>query len=369
MRILYLINGLNGGGAAFPVPELVATAQRHGDSVRVVALMPQDRRAGARFDRAGLDWTLIGSGPGDLLPSFRRLLAELRDWRPDFIWTSLSRACVYGQIAGRLLGIPVLSWQHNAFLKPGNRLLLRATGRWAARWVADSETVARFTQEALGVAPALIDVWPIFRALDDQPQARPCAPAGRFRIGSLGRLHPNKRYEDLIDAAAWLRDWHPSAAARMEILIGGVGPEQAALAARIERLGLGNVRLLGFVECPAEFLAGLHGYVQPSHHEGMCIAAHEAMQAGLPVIATPVGELRRSVVENQTGFLVPVGDPPALARALLALADDRGRAAEMGQASRARVIERFGAAAFDRSGYAVLDRMAAVVAARRQPPR
>lgn len=364
MRILYLINGLNGGGAAFPVPELIATAQRHGDTVNVVALMPQDRRATERFDRAGLAWTLIGSGPTDLLPSFAKLLALLREERPDFIWTSLTRACVYGQIAGRLLGIPVLSWQHNAFLLRGNRLLLRITGRWAARWVADSEAVAAFTQETLGVAPALIDIWPIFRARDDAPQAVACAVAGRFRIGSLGRLHPNKRYEDLIDAAAWLRDQHPAAAQRLEILIGGEGPEAAALAARIARLGLDNVRLLGFIEQPVEFLAGLHGYVQPSHHEGMCIAAHEAMQAALPVVATPVGELRRSVVDGQTGFVVPVGDPPALAKALLALADDRTRAVQMGQASRARVIERFGAAAFDRSGYAVLDKMAAIVAAK-----
>lgn len=365
MRILYLINGLNGGGAAFPVPELIATAARHGDTVKVVALMPQDRRAAERFDAAGLDWTLIGRGPADLLPSFARLMALLRRERPDFIWTSLSRACVYGQIAGRLLGIPVLSWQHNAFLKPGNRLLLRLTGRWASRWVADSEAVAAFTREALGVAPEQIDIWPIFRACSDAPQASACPAASRFRIGSLGRLHPNKRYEDLIDAAAWLRDRHPATARRLEILIGGEGPEAAALAARIERLGLDNVRLLGFIGQPAEFLAGLHGYVQPSHHEGMCIAAHEAMQAALPVIATPVGELRRSVVDGLTGYVVPVGDPPALAKALLELADDRARAARMGEASRARVIDRFGAAAFDRSGCAVLDKMAAIVTARR----
>ena len=47
MRILYLINGLNGGGAAFPVPELIATAQRHGDTVRVVALETPSAVGGA----------------------------------------------------------------------------------------------------------------------------------------------------------------------------------------------------------------------------------------------------------------------------------------------------------------------------------
>lgn len=366
MRIVYLINGLNGGGAAFPVPALVATMQRRGHTVRVLALMAQDGRAGARFTDAGLDWALLPGGAVNVVRSFAALLHELRRERTDLIWTSLTRACVFGQIAGRLLGIPVLSWQHNAFLRPGNRLLLRLTGRWASRWVADSQTVVDFTERTLGVDRKRIDLWPIFRAVDDSPQARPCPPGGRFRIGSLGRLHPNKRYQDLIDAAAWLRDRHPAAAARMEIVIGGEGPEREALAARIEALALDNVILAGFIEQPGVFLAGLHAYVQPSHHEGMCIAAHEAMQAALPVVATPVGELARTVINGETGHLIPVGDPAALARALLALADDRGGAARMGQQSRTRVLALYGNAAFERNGFAVLAKIEAVVGARAQ---
>jgi len=62
--------------------------------------------------------------------------------------------------------------------------------------------------------------------------------------------------------------------------------------------------LAGFVERPRDFLAGLHLYLQPSRSEGLCIAAHEAMQAGLASIVSAVGEMpyRLASVEPNDGF-------------------------------------------------------------------
>src|SRR3546814_8837707 len=65
--------------------------------------------------------------------------------------------------------------------------------------------------------------------------------------------------------------------------------------------GLENVRFVGFTDDAPAFLAGLHAYVQPSHHEGLCIAAHEAMLAALPVVGTAVGELPRSLGDGSLG--------------------------------------------------------------------
>lgn len=366
MRIVYLINGLNGGGAAFPVPDLVALMREQGHSVRVIALMPQDRKSCARFDAAGVDWQLIGTGPRDIVGAAGRLLRLLRDERPDLIWTSLTRATLFGQIAGAIRGIPVVSWQHNAFLKPWNKRLLRLTKRLSGYWVTDSQTVAEFAEHELGVDPALIDVWPLFRAKPDVPQAAAWLPGMRFRIGSLSRLHPNKNQCDFVAAAALACRQRPDLVARLEFVIGGDGPEHAALAAQIAAAGLANLQLAGFVDQPESFLAGLHAYIQPSHHEGLCIAAHEAMQAGLPVIATRVGELQRSVLPGETGYLCEVGDVAAMAAAIIALADDPARAARMGLASRARVLERFGEEAFRRAGLEALRRAEALV---RKAPR
>lgn len=365
MRIHYLINGLNGGGAAFPIPDLVALMKECGHSVRVLALMPQDRKSCARLDAAGIDWQLIGSGPRDVLASSATLLRILRADRPDLIWTSLTRATLFGQIAGRIAHIPVVSWQHNAFLKPWNRRLLRRSRKLSAYWLADSQTVADFAVNELGIAAADVDVWPLFRARPDAPQAAPCAPGARFRIGSLGRLHANKNYRHLIDAAALIHAQWPALSARIEVVIGGDGPERPALAAQIAATGLDNIRLAGFVDRPEHFLAGLHAYIQPSHHEGLCIAAHEAMQAALPVVATRVGELQRSVVPDQTGYLCDVGDVETMAAAIVELADDRTRAARFGRAGHERVLALFGDAAFRRAGIKALERAAAIAAAAR----
>ncbi len=366
MRIHYLLTDLNSGGAAQPVPDLIALMREQGHSVRVLALLPKDRKACARLDQAGIQWQLLADGPHDTLRTAYKLLRILRDDRPDLIWTSLTRATTYGGIAGLLCGIPVVSWQHNAWLKQGSRRLLRLTRSLSAFWVADSSTVASYAAEALGLAASDIEVWPLFCARETAPVSVPCAAGESFRIGCLARLHADKNLRHLIAAAALIRDRDAALAARLQFVIGGLGNEQEALAAQIAEAGLNNVHLLGHVDAPQALLATLHAYIQPSHHEGFCIAAHEAMQAALPVIATRVGELQRSVLPGETGMLCEVGDVPALATAITELANDPLRAARFGRAGRERVLARFGEAEFRRAGLAVLQRAAGLTGSRKK---
>lgn len=178
-----------------------------------------------------------------------------------------------------------------------------------------------------------------------------------FRWGSLGRLHPNKRYAVLIEAAALIARRAPGMAARMSFEIAGTGAERDALEALAARLGVGNVRFPGYREDAFGFLAGLHGYVQPSRNEGLCIAAHEAMHAGLPVVATPVGELAHSIVPGETGYRCAVDDPESLAEALLAVVADPAAAARVGEAARELIGARFSRENFVSSGRAVLERV------------
>ena len=361
MRILYVINSLEGGGASAPVPAVAAFLQSQGCEVRILALAPQDLRGLPAIERAGLEVKVREGGKTDHLRALRWLDAETLAWQPDLIWTSLTRATLLGQIVGQMHAIPVVSWQHAAFLKPLNKLLLRWRRRRSIFWVADSNNVAAWAQATLGIDPDRIGVWPLFSANEDAPQATPWQPGTPVRIGSLGRLHRVKGYDVLIDALVELRASGTTAGLPFDVEIAGEGGLRGELVTRASRERLDRLHFVGFTE-PKAFLAGLHLYLQPSRSEGLCIAAHEAMMAGLPVLASAVGELRYSIVDGETGGLVPPGDAHALAGRLAELLRDPGRLAAMGRASRARVLDRFGGAAFAEAGAAVLARIRGAMA-------
>ena len=356
MRILYVINSLEGGGASAPVPAIGGVLQSQGCEIRIAALTPRDRRGLPAIEQAGLDVTVRNGGEKDHFRALRWLDAEVMAWQPDLIWTSLSRATLLGQIVGQMHAIPVVSWQHAAYLKPLNALLLRWRRRRSVFWIADSDDVATWAQAKLGLDPARIAVWPIFSADETAPQAQPWQPGRPIRIGSLGRLHRVKGYDVLIAALADLRNDDANPNLSFEVEIAGDGTLRADLALQASAAGVERVRFIGFTE-PRRFLASLHLYLQPSRSEGLCIAAHEAMAAGLPVLASAVGELRHTIIDGETGALVPPGDAPALAAKLAELLHAPDKLATMGAASRARVLDRFGGASFSRAGAAALERI------------
>jgi glycosyltransferase involved in cell wall biosynthesis len=341
MRIAYAINSLEGGGAALPVPAVADVLKRAGAEVAVFALTSRDLRALPAMRAAGLEVHVRDGGERDHAAALAWLDTETRNWGATHLWTSLTRATLLGQMVGQRRGLPVVSWQHAAYLKPWNRRLLRWRQKHSAIWVADSEKVLRLTHERLGVPLDRLVLWPIFRADPQAPRAVPWKE-GPVRIGSLGRLHPVKGYDVLADAAAKL-------SGDFEIIVGGEGGQRAALE--------GRIGLAGYVERPRDFLAGLHLYVQPSRSEGLCVAAHEAMQAGLPVIASMVGELEHSVLPGETGWLVSPGDADALAAALSEAIAAPELLAAMGAAGRERLFARFGPERFEAIGRSIVEKL------------
>lgn len=364
MRIHYVINTLDGGGTGLSLADVISVLQAHGHEVQVSGLRPKDGRGCARLEAAGIPYEVLGSDrtPTPLVAA--RLWHRLRRHRPDLIWTSVTRATVLGQLAGRVQGVPVVSWLHNAFLTPRKTATMLRTKGLTRHWIADCEATADFGGAALGIPRAGTSVWPLFVADPGRPVARPWSGSGPFRIGSLGRLHRNKRYDVLIRAAAILRDRDPGLSDRIAFEIAGVGPQRQALEDMVRAHRLSNVRLVGFMDDAPAFLASLHAYVQPSHHEGLCIAAHEAMLAGLPVVATAVGEMPRSLgAEGRRGLLCAVEDAAGLAEALGRLVHGADAAAEMGREARGHVLSAYSAAAFRDRGGAALARVAEAIAA------
>jgi len=160
----------------------------------------------------------------------------------------------------------------------------------------------------------------------------------------VGRLRIRKGVEVLLAALRSLLAAHPEA----RLLIAGDGEHREALERSAAELELGSaVRFLG--RCSAGrvrgLLRGARALVVPSIYEGMPLVVLDAMEAGLPVIASAVSGIPEVVADEEkrprTGWLVPPEDPERLAAALAAALDDPEEARRRGEAGRRRVDEEF----------------------------
>jgi len=154
----------------------------------------------------------------------------------------------------------------------------------------------------------------------------------------IGHLAPIKGQEDFIRAAATVR----ARRSDVEFVIAGEDKSRKRehrrhLEKLINKLGLTQqVTLHGWVDDVAKLLPDFDLFVSPSRAEPFGLSIVEAMAAGVPVIAT-ASEGAREIIDNrQTGWLVPIGDPEALAGAIFELlgdADLRKRLSEQAQRS------------------------------------
>lgn len=359
MRIAYIINSMEGGGAQSPLPRIVQALKAAGADARVLALARRNGKALPRLEAAGIKPLIFSGGETDHLAALRWIAQHVAEFNSDALFTSLTRATLLGQVVGQRKALPIVSWQHNAFLKPWNERLLRWRAGKSDLWVADSSSVADLTRQRLRLANHRCFTWPIFAADPDAIQAIPWQPGNPIALGSLGRLHSAKGYDYLFAALLKLQHagWRPPAP--LHLSIAGTGDQESELRALASGITIAKIEFAGFVSDPAQYLGGLHLYLQPSRREGFCIAAHEAMQAGLPIVASATGEMPKTISAD-CGLTVPVGNVDALASSLAKMLAEPASLAKRGAAARQRVLSQFSQSAFDEGARYIVDRLKAV---------
>lgn len=128
----------------------------------------------------------------------------------------------------------------------------------------------------------------------------------------VGRLDVPKGNDLLLWAAR-------SALTRLPVrlVLAGDGPERGPLTELCRKLGIQDrVVFTGYQEHISDLLQAADLFVISSHKEGLPIVLIEAMAAGLPVVTTDVGAIRRLIQPGRTGWLVPPGRPELLSLAL-----------------------------------------------------
>ena len=358
MRIAYITASLAGAGGPLPIPAVTRVLRNTGAHVEIFALTRRDGRALPPMLADGLKVNIREGGDYDHLNAYFWLDKKIAEFKPTLIWTSVARASIIGLLLGRKYNVPVVCWQHMTALKFSRVVLYYLLRKRPAMWIGDSDKVSEVTAKRFNVPSDKMATWPLFSVDLNAPQSQPWVKGQILRLGSLGRLHPNKAYDILIDALALLKERHFIAPVPFEILIAGDGGDLNKLSRKAELAGVANqIRFVGFADKPKDFLASLHLYLQPSHTEGFCIAVHEAMQAGLPVISTNVGQIPYTVEAGRSGWLVPPSDAEALADALADAISYPEKLAAMGQAAKARVYPRYSSEAFVQAGESILKRL------------
>ena len=287
---------------------------------------------------------LVALTPRDVF----RLWRVIRKEAPDLVYVN-TVTLPHWLAAARLAGVPTLCHvreAEDAVHTVVARLLL-APVRLASVVIANSAATAGWLtlhQPAISDRARVLHngfTFPVMTA----PPAMAAAPA---RLVVVGRLSPRKGQHVALRAVASL----VRAGRDIELhLVGDVfrGYEwyEQQLVADVEELGLtGRVFFDGFQPEPTASYLSAAIVLVPSAVEPFGNVAVEAMAIGRPVIASRVGGLPEIIDDEQTGLLVPPGDPAALAAAISRLLDDGALAQRLAAAGATTVRERFGTARF-----------------------
>lgn len=270
-------------------------------------------------------------GVGASAPAIRSYLAREE---PDVLFSAMTFATVVVLAAGTRLDVDtsLVAVEHDTFghdptLK--GRLVARAASRLygtADHVLAVSQGVADSVVARTRADPAQVSVQhnPVevaeIRRESREAVDHPWLTGDHEVVLSVGRLAPQKDHGTLVRAFATVRERRPEA----RLVVAGTGSEREDLLALADSLGIDDdVSLPGYVENAYGYMRRASVFALSSRHEGLPTVLIEALACGCPVVSTdcPSGP-REILAAGEYGRLVPVGDPDALADAIVATLDD-----------------------------------------------
>lgn len=250
-----------------------------------------------------------------------------------------------GVVAAQVAGLPWSLTAHRYDIAQNNLLAWKASG---ARFVRAIDAAGAEEIHGLlngGGAPLLVLHMGV--PVPDRPvPPRPGALA-TLRLAIAARLVSKKGHADLFAAIAIAR----AQGQAVTLALFGDGPLELALRRQAQQLGIADalrwhgptahrvmLDALESGDCDAAVLPSVTS--ADGDKEGIPVFLIEAMAAGLPVITTANGGIAE-LAGAGAGMIVPEGDAPALAAAMIRLARDGAERARLAQAGRARVLAEF----------------------------
>jgi glycosyltransferase involved in cell wall biosynthesis len=377
VRVLRLITRLNIGGPSIQAIALSDHLAARGFTTKLV-------HGALGTGEGDMRYLLPASVDVDCVPTLRReiapasdinalvrVLALIREFRPQIVHTHMAKAGGLGRLAVRL---------HNRHADPGARVKVVHTyhghvldGYFSAAvtsvFLGVERALARTTDRIVAISPAIRDellheqrigtsdqyvVVPLgfdltkLAAIDDtaRQSARASlgiAPAAHV-VSTVGRLTPIKQHRLFLETARLVAAADPDAM----FLVAGDGELRTDLEQTARDLGLaGRVRFLGWRRDLEIVYGATDVFLLTSRNEGTPVALIESLAAGVPGVSTDVGGVRDVFQASPEsgellGLVAPYDDASALARSVDALLIDRPRRRAMGERGRSAMLARYG---------------------------
>lgn len=292
------------------------------------------------------------------IPSLVRVISPFRDIfclyeivrlfktvKPDFISTHSSKAGILGRLAARLCRIPVIftahGWSFTEGLPENKRRFYILAERIAARWSNRIICVSEYDRQlaikcGVGRPEQLVTIHNGMPLITGYELAK-IDKENPVRLIMVARFSEQKDYQLLFRALAEIKNNKA-----FEMFLVGDGPLLSQSKEMVQQMGLNSVvRFLGARNDVPALLTEAQIFVLISRWEGFPRSVLEAMRAGLPVIASDVGGTRESVIDGETGFLIPRGDVGLLKDRLLKLINEPELRVQMGKSGYRRFISEF----------------------------
>ena len=359
-----------GGGIGISLLRIVKVLRNELNCVNVITtcaegnFLKEAKKEGLEIHVIRSKWLSFLGRPLFILLSVPQLVNLMKARQIDIVHTHNFAAALTGGIAAKIAKIPMIISVHqditeyktlskNIVRKALNQIRGKINNkiyRFASQFGKSIIAVSNYVKESLiknGFDKSKITVLYNGISISDNKsqngkrlrlREQICTGKNSFLVGSVGRLHKDKGYQCLIEAAPEIIKQIPE----VKFVLIGDGDERGALEAMVRKLRLSEYfTFIGQRNDVPDLLKELDLFVSTSFSEGFGLAIIEAMLAIKPIVATNVGAVPELIENEKTGMLIPPRNQVFLSRAIISLYKDKSFTSYLAKNAYRRAIKDF----------------------------